>query len=203
MRQRTRGDAPAGVEAPVQYGPRIAAIVVYLYVGQFLSKQRTAQALAELFSTPLSAGTVADLTTRAAGELDEFLDRVREQLSASEVVGVDETGLRVAGRLHWVHCARTGKYTLVGCHPRRGREGIDALGVLPRFGGIAVHDAWAPYDTYRDVEHQLCCAPRPVHASSSPPLATLSTSAARAQRPGGQRSGHGLITCTNFVILDR
>jgi transposase len=30
--------------------------------------------------------------------------------------------------------------------------------VLGRFGGIAVHDAWAPYDTYLDVEHQLCCA---------------------------------------------
>ena len=27
-----------------------------------------------------------------------------------------------------------------------------------RFRGIAVHDAWAPYDTYLDVEHQLCCA---------------------------------------------
>jgi hypothetical protein len=66
--------------------------------------------------------------------------------SRAQVVGFDETGLRVEGRLHWVHCARTDKYTLVVCHPRRGREGIEALGVLPRFGGIAVHDAWAPYE---------------------------------------------------------
>ena len=40
----TCGAAPEGVSAPVQYGPRITAIVVYLYVGQFLSKKRTAQA---------------------------------------------------------------------------------------------------------------------------------------------------------------
>jgi transposase len=66
--------------------------------------------------------------------------------------------LRVAGALHWVHCARTDKYTLITCHPKRGRNGIDAAGVLGRFRGVAVHDAWAPYDTYADVEHQLCCA---------------------------------------------
>jgi transposase len=155
---RTRGEAPEGVDAPVQYGPRIAAVVVYLYVGQFLSKKRTAQALAELFGTPLSAGTVATLTARAAGGLAEFLNVVRGRLAGCDVVGFDETGLRVAGKLHWVHCARTDKYTLVTCHPKRGKAGIDDLGVLGRFRGIAVHDAWAPYDTYDDPQHQLCCA---------------------------------------------
>ena len=64
---RTRAAAPQGAEAPVQYGPRIAAIIVYLYTGQFLSKKRTAQALAELFGIPLSAGTVAAITARTAG----------------------------------------------------------------------------------------------------------------------------------------
>jgi transposase len=59
---RTKGLAPAGVDAPVQYGPRIAAIIVYLYAGQFLSKNRTARALAELFGVPLSSGTVAAAT---------------------------------------------------------------------------------------------------------------------------------------------
>jgi transposase len=153
--QRTRGAAPDGVTAPVQYGPRIAAVIVYLYVGQFLSKKRTAQALAELFGTPLSEGTVAEVTARAAGGLGGFLDDVREKLAAAAVAGFDETGFRVEGKLHWVHCARTEKYTLVCCHPRRGVEAMKALGVLPGFRGVAVHDAWAPYDTYVDAEHQL------------------------------------------------
>jgi transposase len=154
----TCGEAPQTVTAPVQYGPRITAIVLYLYVGQFLSKKRTAQALAELFGTPVSEGTVATMTRRAANGLDGFLDIVRDRIAASEVAGFDETGLRVAGSLHWVHCARTGKYTLITCHTKRGRDGIDAAGVLGRFAGVAVHDAWAPYDTYTGVEHQLCCA---------------------------------------------
>jgi transposase len=154
----TSGAAPEGVVAPVQYGPQITAIILYLYVGQFLSRKRTAQALAELFGTPISEGTVATMTERAAAGLDEFCDVVRDRLAQAEVAGFDETGLRVAGTLHWVHCARTTKYTLITCHPKRGREGIDDAGVLPRFRGVAVHDAWAPYDTYLDAEHQLCCA---------------------------------------------
>jgi transposase len=152
------GMAPQGVTAPVQYGPRITAIILYLYVGQFLSKKRTAAALAELFGTPVGEGTVAAMTTRAAQGLGEFLDQVTDRLAEAEVVGFDETGLRVAGALHWVHCARTDKYTLITCHPQRGKAGIDAAGVLSRFHGTAVHDAWSPYDTYLDAEHQLCCA---------------------------------------------
>jgi hypothetical protein len=126
--------------------------------GSSCSKKRTAAALAELFGTPVSEGTVATMTAHAAVGLSEFLYQVKDRLAESDVVGFDETGLRVAGRLHWVHCARTGKYTLITCHPKRGRTGIDNAGVLNRFRGIAVHDAWAPYDTYLDVEHQLCCA---------------------------------------------
>jgi transposase len=64
--QRTRAAAPDGADAPACYGPRIAAIMIYLYLGQFLSRQRTAQALAELSGTPLSPGTVGALTARAA-----------------------------------------------------------------------------------------------------------------------------------------
>jgi hypothetical protein len=155
---RTRGMAPQGAEGPVQYGPRIAAIIVYLYIGQFLSKNRTAQALAELFGIPLSSGTVAAITARAAGRLDGFLERVRDNVAASGVAGFDETGFRVDGRLHWVHCARTGKCTLLMVHPKRGTEAMKAMGVLPLFAGVAVHDAWAPYDTYATPDHQLCCA---------------------------------------------
>jgi transposase len=154
----TKGAAPQGADGPVQYGPRIAAIIVYLYAGQFLSKQRTAQALAELFGIPLSSGTVAGITARAAGRLGGFLEHARRQIAASEVAGFDETGFRVEGRLHWVHCARTGRYTLLMVHPRRGRQAMQAMGVLPWFAGVAVHDAWAPYDTYAGPGHQLCCS---------------------------------------------
>ncbi len=155
---RTKGAAPPGAEAPVQYGPRTAAIIVYLHAGQFLTKQRTALALGELSGIPCSSGTVAALTARAAGRLDAFPEHVRGQIAASEVAGSGETGFRAEGRLAWVHCARTGRYTLLMARPRRGRQAIEAMGILPRFAGVAVHDAWAPYDTYTAPGHQPCCA---------------------------------------------
>ena len=156
--ERTRGAAPAGAEAPVRYGPRIAAVIVCLYMGQFLSRKRTAQALAGLFGVPLSSGTVAALTARAAGRLDGFPERVRQNIAGSPVAGLDETGFRVDGRLAWVHCARTGRCTLLMVHEKRGTKAMDAMGVLPSFAGIAVHDARAPYDGYDGAEHQLCCS---------------------------------------------
>jgi len=156
--QRTRAAAPPGADGPACYGPRVAAVVVYLYAGQFLSKNRTAQALAELSGIPLSSGTVAGLTARAAGRLGAFLEHSRGQIAGAGVAGFDETGFRVDGRLAWVHCARTSKYTLLMAHPRRGRQAMEAMGVLPAFAGVAVHDAWAPYDGYARADHQLCCA---------------------------------------------
>ncbi len=142
---RTKATPPAGVDTPVQYGPRVTAAAVYLYSGQFLSKDRTATALAELVGIPLSAGTVAAMATRAAADLTGFLTAVRDLLAGAEVVGAGETGLRVAGKLHWVHCARTDKLTLVTVHPRRGRVGITAADVLGGFTGTLVHDCWASY----------------------------------------------------------
>src|SRR4051794_29805617 len=149
---------PAGVTAPVAYGPHAAAIAVYLCLGQHLPVARTAGLLAELFGTPMSVGTVAAWTSRAAAGLAPFTAAANAGVTDAEVVHLDETGLRVAGRLHWLHVATSARFTALFCHRRRGTEAIDAAGVLPHFTGIAVHDAFAPYARYRSVTHALCNA---------------------------------------------
>ena len=155
----TRGQAPEGVTAPVQYGPRISGIGAYLWHGQFLSKGRTCQALGEMFGALASPGTVAAMARRIAGFPSPALAEITQALLACEVAHFDETGFRVAGKLAWVHSASSGKYVLVTVHSRRGTEAMDAAGVLPGFAGIACHDAWAPYDKYGQVAgHALCCA---------------------------------------------
>lgn len=154
----TRPPTPDGAAAPVQYGPRMTALIVYLYVGQFLSKKRTTQAIAELFGVPVSEGTVATTTKRAADTLGEFAEQVRQRITNAEVAHFDETGFRVDGRLAWLHSASTEQYSLVTVHRKRGTEAMNAAGVLPRFTGVAVHDAWAPYDRYTAATHALCNA---------------------------------------------
>src|SRR3954470_20419005 len=154
----TAAAGPAGVSAPVQYGPHAATIAVYLCLGQHLPVERTAFLLAELFGTPMAAGTVAAWTTRAAAGLAPFTAAARTALTDAQVLHLDETGLRVAGRLHWLHVASSARFTGLCCHRKRGKEAIDAAGVLPGFTGIAVHDAFAPYARYRSVTHALCNA---------------------------------------------
>jgi Transposase IS66 family len=68
-------------------------------LGRLVPLKRTAQALAESFGTPLSAGTVAAITRRTAAGLDGFRELVRERIAVAQVAHFDETGLRVAGRL--------------------------------------------------------------------------------------------------------
>jgi transposase len=154
----TQAAGPAGVTAPVQYGPHAAAIAVYLCLGQHLPVARTAGLLAELFGTPMSVGTVAAWTSRAAAGLEPFSAAARAALSQAELVHADETGLRVAGRGHWLHVACSDRFTALFCHRKRGKEAIDAAGVLPHCTGIVVHDAFAPYARYRQATHALCNA---------------------------------------------
>ncbi|HSS39236.1 MAG TPA: IS66 family transposase [Polyangia bacterium] len=156
--QIAAGRAPAGVDAPACYGPYLAAICSYLYAGQFLSKNRTADALSELFGVPLSGGTVAAFVKRHAADVraSGVIEAIKAGLRDAEVAHFDETGLRVAARLQWVHSASTGKWSLLTVHAKRGTAAMDEAGILPGFRGIAVHDAWAPYDTYTQAEHALC-----------------------------------------------
>jgi transposase len=155
----TAGAAPHGVMAPVQYGPRITAVCAYLWHGQFLSRSRTCEAVSELFGIPVSEGAVAGMIKRIAGKLGGTLNAIGRALAAAPVAHFDETGFRVAGKLAWVHSASSGKFTLITVHPKRGRAGMDAAGVLPLFTGIAVHDCWSPYDTYAGLAgHALCNA---------------------------------------------
>lgn len=154
----TAGAAPAGVSAPVQYGPRITASCCYLWHGQFLSRDRTCRAVSELSGVDVPAGTVAGMVRRVAARLGVPLAAIRRVLTSAEVLHADETGFRVAGKLAWVHSASSGKYVLITVHPKRGRDAMDAAGVLPAFAGVLVHDCWAPYDGYEQVTHALCNA---------------------------------------------
>jgi len=156
---QTKAPAPDGVAAPVQYGPRLMGAGIYLWHGQFLSRDRACSVLGELFGCAPSPGALAAAAKKTARLLAPALKAITEYLVSAEVVHFDETGFRTAGKLAWVHSASWGKFVLVTAHPKRGKDGMTAAGVLPFFAGIAVHDAWKPYDTFHNVAgHALCGA---------------------------------------------
>jgi transposase len=136
----------------------VRALVCYLCVHQHLPVDRAAQLLADVLGASVATGTLAAVLAEGAAGLDGFLATVGDQLAAAPVAHFDETGARVAGRLHWVHSASTGLLTLLSVHAKRGKAAMDQAGVLPGFAGVAVHDGWAPYWRYQHVTHALCGA---------------------------------------------
>jgi len=132
---------------------------IYLWHGQFLSRDRACHALSELFGCAPSPGALAAAARKTTGLVTPALQAVTRLLISAEVVHFDETGFRTAGRLTWVHSASSGRFVLVTVHAKRGKDGMEAAGVLPLFRGIAVHDAWKPYDSFGSVAgHALCDA---------------------------------------------
>ena len=98
----TKAQAPDGVPAPVQYGPRIMGTGIYLWHGQFLSRDRACQALSEMFGCAPSPGALARPRGRPRASSRPALAAITRHLIRAEVVHFDETGFRTAGRLAWV-----------------------------------------------------------------------------------------------------
>lgn len=153
---RTKGRFPRGVNAPAQYGGRVRAVATYLHKYQLLPFKRASEAMRDLFGCPISPGTIETTRHRCAAGLVGVEEQIKQGIRAAEVMGADETGLRVAGQGHWVHVARTDALTHYGYDARRGRMAMEAIGILPQFRGVCVRDGWFAYDEYRQATQALC-----------------------------------------------
>jgi transposase len=148
---QTRAAFPDGVSAPVQYGPRIGAIVLYLLHYQLLPEKRLARLMADLFGVTLVAATIARISRECATRYTGFVDVVRHLVAAAAVKHLDETGFRIGGKTQWLHIASTLRLTVYRVSPRRGSLPANVT-------GIVVHDHWKPYYTMTGVLHALCNA---------------------------------------------
>jgi transposase len=153
-----RGVFPAGVNAPMQYGPKIDAVAVYLTQQHMLPLQRTSILINDLFGLSFSEKTVLQAVADAAVLLAPTVDTIADALRNASVAHADETGIRIESKLHWMHTLGTPLLTWVGCHKRRGQVAMKALGILPHFRGPLVHDGLESYRSFRNCTHSLCNA---------------------------------------------
>ena len=154
----TRARFPAEMSGPLQYGPGVKAYVVHLLIAQMLSLKRVAQSMHALIGQLLSEATLLGYVAQLHRSLAEWERHAIERLLASPAMHVDETSLRVDRKNHWIHVYSAGTLTVKRLHPKRGCEAIEAIGIIPRYGGVAVHDCWASYLSYTHCEHALCGA---------------------------------------------
>jgi len=156
---QVKGEFPSGVRKAVQYGQGIKAQAVYLNTYQLLPVARTVELLKDFYGHSVSEAFVFTANAAMQEAIRPSLAAIKTALmKKEEVVQFDESGLRVEGKLNWLHSAGTEKLTYYGVHPKRGQEGMRAIDILPEFKGIAVHDHWKSYFTFDGCQHALCNA---------------------------------------------
>ena len=153
--QRTTAPFPTDVRAPVQYGASIGARAVYLSQQPLLPFARVCEVMADLLGVALSEGSLQEVITRCQQNLGEVEQQIKQALKQAEVLHQDETGLYICGKRHWMHVTSTGRLTHYQVHARRGQQALEAIGILPGFTGISVHDGFGSYFLYA-CEHASC-----------------------------------------------
>jgi transposase len=148
---------PQGVNAPVQYGASVKAMAVSLSQQQLIPLGRVCEVMQDAFGVRLSQASVVGFNRQAAQALAGTVVAIGQAVQRAPVVHADESGIRVKGKLHWLHCLVTGGLTWLGQHPKRGKVAFDALGLLAGVRGILVHDGLASYKEL-DCAHSLCNA---------------------------------------------
>ena len=153
---QSKGTFPPEMAGPLQYGPGIKTYVLNLLLAQMLSLKRVQQSLHALIDRLLSEATILQYVMQLHQALAAWEQAAIEQILSQPTVHVDETSLRVDRKNCWIHVYASGDITLKFLHPKRGGEAIEAINIIPRYGGTIVHDCWASYLAYEHCGHGLC-----------------------------------------------
>ena len=148
---------PKSIGYWVQYGENIKGLITYLSQYQLIPSQRVEELMKEVFSCEIRQGTIYNLVQKCHQILEPVEEKIKEQIKDSEVTHFDETGTNVNGKGLWMHVSSTESHTHYQVHKKRGREAMDAIGILPKYKGKAVHDGFKSYKDYQ-CSHYLCNA---------------------------------------------
>jgi transposase len=142
----------------VQYGPAVSTWASYFTNQHHVPVERTTEIFADLVQHRVSEATVLKASEQLERCIEPSTAAVKARLRDAAVLHVDESGLRVTGKLHWLHVASTERLTSYEVHAKRGQEAMEDAGILGAFKGTAVHDHWKPYCKYEACNHALCNA---------------------------------------------
>lgn len=151
-----RGRFPSDMHGPLQYGDGLKAFVVNLLVCQMVTLNRVQKLVKSMVGIVISEASLLKFVLRLYQALEAWEIQTTEQLLKAPAVNVDETSLRVDRKNHWIHVYSSGDITLKFLHRKRGTEAIEAINIIPRYGGTIIHDCWSSYLSYRHCGHGLC-----------------------------------------------
>jgi transposase len=147
---------PNDIRATVQYGSKTKATALYLSHYQLIPMERTTEIFANLFSLPISEGSLNTFAQLAYDGLEKTEQVIVDNITNAKVAHFDESGMYVDKKRGWLNVAGTKLFTRYFFHEKRGKEAMDAAGILPNFKGVAIHDGYRSYFTYEECDHGLC-----------------------------------------------
>lgn len=151
-----KGRFPADLHGPLQYGDGLKAFVIDLLVCQMVALNRVQKLVTSMLEVVISEATLLKFVLRLHQALERWETQAVEQLLKAPALHVDETSLRVDRKNHWIHVYSAGDITLKFLHRKRGKEAIESINLIPRYGGAIIHDCWSSYFAYQHCGHGLC-----------------------------------------------
>ena len=151
-----KGRFPADMPGPLQYGDGLKAFVINLLVCQMVALKRVQKLVSSMMDVVIAEASLLKFVLRLHQALAVWEGQAIERLLQAPAIHVDETSLRVDKKNHWIHVYSAGDITLKFCHRKRGKEAIESINIIPRYGGASVHDCWASYFAYPHCGHGLC-----------------------------------------------
>lgn len=152
----TTGQFPGDMSGPLQYGNGLKAFAINLLVGQMVAVNRVQTLIESMISAKISETTLLKFVLRLHQALEQWESQTINQLLKQPTLNVDETSLRVERKNHWIHVYAAGDLTLKRLHRKRGKEAINEINIVPRYGGVIIHDCWASDFAYDNCHHGLC-----------------------------------------------
>lgn len=152
------GEFPKNITGTKQYGNNLKAFAAALSTVGMVGIDRIHELLTGVFDISVSTGSIQNWITQLSSATKDAVQQIRERVSCLRVLNCDETGLRVNGSLHWLHCLCNEKWSYLVLHKKRGRKAMDEIDILPEFHNTMVHDFWKPYYKYSQAVHGICNA---------------------------------------------
>ena len=142
----------------VVYDASVKSLVVYLSVVMFLPYGRIENFLKEVFGLEISQGSFVNWVNEAKKNAAPAIEKIKEYIMNSAVVGFDESGLYCNKRLDWTWIAQTVCFTLLFHGSGRSHKELEN-----RFGSslermTAVTDRHSAYFALNFLNHQVCVA---------------------------------------------
>lgn len=152
------GEFPEEITSSKQYGTELKATVLSLFTVGYMSVSRIKEFLTG-FQIPISTGTIQNILSGCVEKVSDAANLIRERVSNLNIINCDETGMRVNGKLHWIHCLCNDKWTYMVIHEKRGSKAMEDIGILPALDGCTIiHDFLKSYLNYSNVFHGFCNA---------------------------------------------